>query len=267
MFDVRSPAEYSRGHIPGALSLPLFDDAERAQVGTCFKHNGRFAAIQLGLTLVGPKLGDMLQRVQALAGVQPGDGVLVYCWRGGMRSSSVCWMLGLCGFRAAALNGGYRAFRRWVQSLLHSAPASAMSSGGEDDADGENRSCGGEGGTCAGRAAAASAVAEIASAAASAPASSSSSAAAAVAAAAATATPASAVESGQIFARAKAAKEGGRLSEAIELFRRALGAGHPRVDQCVSRGLNPLTLLLIINLACCFASHAHLADPEVPDGS
>ena len=125
MIDVRSPGEYLRGHIPGALSLPLFDDDERAQVGTCFKHNGRFAAIQLGLSFVGPKLGTMVQRVQALAGVQPGDVIFVYCWRGGMRSSSVCWLLGLCGFRASALAGGYRAFRRWVQSLLHSAPASS----------------------------------------------------------------------------------------------------------------------------------------------
>ena len=74
--------EYLRGHIPGALSLPLFDDDERAQVGTCFKHNGRFAAIQLGLSFVGPKLGTMVQRVQALAGVQPGDVIFVYCWRG-----------------------------------------------------------------------------------------------------------------------------------------------------------------------------------------
>ena len=66
MIDVRSPGEYLRGHIPGALSMPLFDDDERAQVGTCFKHNGRFAAIQLGLSFVGPKLGTMVQRVQWL---------------------------------------------------------------------------------------------------------------------------------------------------------------------------------------------------------
>ena len=49
-----------------------------------------------------------------LASVKPGDEILVGCWRGGMRSSSVCWMLNLCGFRAATLDGGYRSFRRWV---------------------------------------------------------------------------------------------------------------------------------------------------------
>ena len=125
VLDVRSPAEYTHGHLPGARSVPLFDDAERVQVGLCYKHSGRFAAIQLGLSLVGPKLAPIVQRVQEL-GARPGDAVLVYCWRGGMRSSSICWLLGLCGYQAAALDGGYRAFRRWVQKLMHSqSPADA----------------------------------------------------------------------------------------------------------------------------------------------
>ena len=96
MFDVRSPAEYAHGHIPGALTLPLFNDDERAQVGTCFKNSGRFAAIQLGLALVGPKLArcskaskHSLARSRAMRSSSTAGVV--------MRSSSVCWMLNLCG--------------------------------------------------------------------------------------------------------------------------------------------------------------------------
>jgi tRNA 2-selenouridine synthase len=32
IIDVRSPAEYAEDHIPGAISAPVLDDAERAEV-------------------------------------------------------------------------------------------------------------------------------------------------------------------------------------------------------------------------------------------
>ncbi|KAL1511863.1 hypothetical protein AB1Y20_005147 [Prymnesium parvum] len=309
VLDVRSPAEHTRGHIPGSHSLPLFDDAERAQVGLCFKHKGRLPAIELGLQLIaayptspaayptstaayptstaayptstaayptstaayptstaayptstaayptsaaayptsaaayptstaayptstaayptsaaatpppspptppppppphlhrrlphlhrhlphlphefhlhhrlphlhrhlphlphefhlprrlphlprplppppppkfhhlhrlprvpplllpplaaGPKLAELAAYARR-AGRRPGDPVLVYCWRGGMRSASVCWLLRLCGYECASLHGGYRAFRRWVQRLMH-APSAARGGGG-----------------------------------------------------------------------------------------------------------------------------------------
>lgn len=60
VLDVRSPAEYARGCIPGAISLPLFDDEQRALVGTCFKRKGRLAAIELGLQLTGEDGGGSL---------------------------------------------------------------------------------------------------------------------------------------------------------------------------------------------------------------
>ena len=71
----------------------------------------------------------MLQSVQTLSGAKPGDEVLVYCWRGGMRSSSVCWMLNLCGFQASSLDGGYRSFRRWCQALMKSVPKQPIKRG------------------------------------------------------------------------------------------------------------------------------------------
>ncbi|MFO0076712.1 MAG: rhodanese-like domain-containing protein, partial [Cyanobacteriota bacterium] len=57
--DVRSPAEFAQGHIPGACNLPLFDDAERAEVGTLYHQQGRQAAVLRGLALVGPRLEAM----------------------------------------------------------------------------------------------------------------------------------------------------------------------------------------------------------------
>ncbi len=58
ILDVRSPGEFEQGHIPGAISFPLFSNEERAKVGTCYKQQSREQAIELGLDLVGPKLGE-----------------------------------------------------------------------------------------------------------------------------------------------------------------------------------------------------------------
>ncbi len=55
LLDVRSPGEFLAGHVPGAISFPLFTDAERALVGTCYKKESAAAAFELGLSLVGPR--------------------------------------------------------------------------------------------------------------------------------------------------------------------------------------------------------------------
>lgn len=115
ILDVRSPAEYAHGRIPGAVSLPLFDDAERAAVGTTYKQVGRQQAIQQGLQLVGPKLANFT----SIAANYVGDSCAkVHCWRGGMRSSSMAWLLNTVGLPTATLNGGYKTFRRWVLDVL-----------------------------------------------------------------------------------------------------------------------------------------------------
>ena len=111
--DVRSPQEYAQGHIPGAHNLPLFSDDERARVGTCYKHQGRAAAVQLGLELVGPKLASLGAALVHLAQPQ-GQPLRLHCWRGGMRSSSVAWLASTLDLPAVLLAGGYKAYRRWV---------------------------------------------------------------------------------------------------------------------------------------------------------
>ena len=115
ILDVRSPGEYEQGHIPGAISFPLFTDEERARVGTCYKQQGREQAIELGLEIVGPKGADFVRWAKELASDRQ---VRVHCWRGGMRSEAVAWLLSLAGFQVSVLAGGYKAFRRWVLNLF-----------------------------------------------------------------------------------------------------------------------------------------------------
>ncbi|MFM7454717.1 MAG: tRNA 2-selenouridine(34) synthase MnmH [Cyanobium sp.] len=112
--DVRSPAEFAQGHIPGAHNLPLFDDAGRAAVGTLYKQQGRKAAVLHGLALVGPRLEAMAAQLDALAARAPGLPLRLLCWRGGMRSASVAWLAGQFDLPVLRLDGGYKAFRRWA---------------------------------------------------------------------------------------------------------------------------------------------------------
>jgi tRNA 2-selenouridine synthase len=126
ILDVRSPAEFKQGHIRGAKSLPLFTDEERAQVGIRYKLSGREFAVKLGLTIAGPKLPWYADEAQKLA---PGRQALVHCWRGGMRSESIAWLLHMAGFEIQILEGGYKAYRGYIRSRIAS-PANLIVLGG-----------------------------------------------------------------------------------------------------------------------------------------
>ena len=117
LLDVRAPSEYSQGHIPGARNLPLFSDAERAAVGTTYKQQGRQEAIQLGLSLVGPRLAELGEALRRAHG-ESGGVLRLHCWRGGMRSESVAWLARQLALPVVVLEGGYKGFRRWVLALL-----------------------------------------------------------------------------------------------------------------------------------------------------
>lgn len=116
ILDVRSPGEYKHAHIPGAFSLPLFSDEERKVVGTTYKQQSREEAIKIGLDYFGPKMRLMVEQVEAIVSERQdkNKAVLVHCWRGGMRSAGVAWLLDLYGFRVYTLAGGYKAYRNWV---------------------------------------------------------------------------------------------------------------------------------------------------------
>lgn len=112
VLDVRSPGEYKHAHIPGACSLPLFTDEERKIVGTAYKQESREQAIKLGLDFFGVKMRKMVEEVEQLS--SNSKTVLVHCWRGGMRSAGVAWLLDLYGFKVFTLAGGYKKYRNYV---------------------------------------------------------------------------------------------------------------------------------------------------------
>jgi tRNA 2-selenouridine synthase len=136
VFDVRSPGEYTHAHIPGAISLPLFTDEERKVVGTAYKQQSKQDAIKIGLDYFGVKMKSMVETVESIISnwqltisnkqtqkITSNDNqlpvancLLLHCWRGGMRSAGVAWLLDLYGFKVFTLIGGYKAYRKWVQA-------------------------------------------------------------------------------------------------------------------------------------------------------
>jgi len=121
VIDARTPKEYAEDHIPGAVNLPVLDDEERVRVGTLHKQASAFEAKKTGAALVSRHIAEHLERHFAAkaADYKP----LIYCWRGGNRSGSMAHVLQKIGFKAAQLDGGYKAYRRTVLAELEILPA------------------------------------------------------------------------------------------------------------------------------------------------
>ena len=118
IIDARSPSEFAEDHLPGAISAPVLDDAQRAEVGTLHARVGAFEAKRLGAALVSRNIGDILQSQFAN---QPRDWKpLVYCWRGGNRSGALATVMARIGWRTTVIEGGYKAYRRKVIEELQS---------------------------------------------------------------------------------------------------------------------------------------------------
>ncbi len=116
MVDVRSPGEFANGHILGAINIPLFDDHERAEIGTLYKIKGKEEAVVRGIEIVSPKLADFIRSVKEKSG--DSGKVHVYCFRGGMRSGSFCWLMETAGLQAFKLDGGYKSYRNRALNLF-----------------------------------------------------------------------------------------------------------------------------------------------------
>ena len=121
VIDVRSPGEFVEDHIPGAINLPVLDDAEHARVGTLYKQVSSFEAKKMGAALVSRNIAHTLEGY--LADKPKSYRPLVYCWRGGSRSGSLTHILQKIGFPAMQLDGGYKAYRRHVISELTHLPS------------------------------------------------------------------------------------------------------------------------------------------------
>ncbi len=111
LIDTRTPAEYDKAHIPGAKNLPLLDNEDRVKIGTTYKQKGREEAILQGFDLTGHKWRSFIERALEMA---PHKRVAVYCWRGGMRSGIMSWLLDLYGFEVVKLKKGYKRYRNWA---------------------------------------------------------------------------------------------------------------------------------------------------------
>ena len=117
IIDVRSPSEFAEDHVPGAINLPVLDDAERAEVGTIYVQDSRFKARRRGAALVARNVARHLET--ALVDKPGSFRPLVYCWRGGQRSNAMATILSQVGWRTGVLFGGYRTYRRRVQHALY----------------------------------------------------------------------------------------------------------------------------------------------------
>ena len=120
IIDVRAPAEWAEDHLPGAINLPVLDDAERAEVGTIYKQVSPFTARKVGAALVAKNASLHLQG--ALSEKPGGWRPLVYCWRGGQRSGSFATILAQIGWRVETIAGGYKAWRALVVDALYAQP-------------------------------------------------------------------------------------------------------------------------------------------------
>jgi len=113
LVDVRTPAEFAETTIPGAINVPIFSNDERALVGTLYKQQGKMIARKHGVELVAPKIPRLIEQVESAYRAATGP-VIVFCWRGGMRSLAMTSFLNLVGIPARQLIGGHKAFRKHV---------------------------------------------------------------------------------------------------------------------------------------------------------
>ena len=117
VIDVRSPGEYKQGHIPGAFNIPLFDNDERARVGTTYVKIGKEPAIELGKSIAGEKTDYYLNAIRDVA---PEKQILLHCWRGGMRSAKIAAFFAEAGYQVFVLEGGYKAYRGFIRKQFSS---------------------------------------------------------------------------------------------------------------------------------------------------
>lgn len=115
LIDVRTPLEFEDDHIPGAHNVPLLTNEERVEVGTIYKQVGAVEARRRGLELTCHRFYGMVEQITALSAGKP---VVIYCWRGGLRSHSVAMLVESCGTRACQLVGGYKTFRAHVSDFF-----------------------------------------------------------------------------------------------------------------------------------------------------
>jgi tRNA 2-selenouridine synthase len=113
--DVRSPLEYELDTFPGAVNIPLFDNEQRQRIGTTYAADGPHEARKLGLRFIAPRLPEYIEQLAAVKG----EPLVIFCWRGGERSKTVAGLLDMMHMPCLRLKGGYKAYRQYVNKVLH----------------------------------------------------------------------------------------------------------------------------------------------------
>ncbi len=126
VIDVRTPAEFEHGHIPGAVNIPLFTNEDRVVVGTLYKEHGKKPAMLKGMELAGPRFAEYIHKAEQISAEGT---LLVHCWRGGMRSAGMAWLFEWYGFKVITLQKGYKAFRTMVLETFAKSYNLSMLSG------------------------------------------------------------------------------------------------------------------------------------------
>ncbi|WPR74317.1 tRNA 2-selenouridine(34) synthase MnmH [Algoriphagus sp. NG3] len=115
LIDARSEGEFAQSHIPGAVNIPILNNQERIEVGTLYKDQGSEEATIKGFELVGPRFHLILKETLNRF---PEKKIILYCWRGGMRSQILSWLLTMVGFEVYRLKGGYKTYRTYTYELV-----------------------------------------------------------------------------------------------------------------------------------------------------
>lgn len=112
LIDVRTPKEFAREPIIGAINIPVLLDDERVTVGTTYVQQSKELAKEIGINCISKRLPEIFKQVQELS--KKYRRLVFYCARGGMRSGSMSALFGSLGYRVSKLEGGYKAYREYI---------------------------------------------------------------------------------------------------------------------------------------------------------
>lgn len=110
--DVRSPLEFTKGSIPGAINIPILDNDERVDVGTIYTNKNPEDAKIKGIEYASSKLSSIYNQVFSLT--KHHKNIILFCWRGGLRSATLSSFLSVLGVNIYQLEGGYKQYRKHV---------------------------------------------------------------------------------------------------------------------------------------------------------
>lgn len=116
LVDVRSESEYKNAHIPGAISIPILNDDERREVGTLYDRVSYDLAKIKAVEYASKKLPELYQKYLELE--KTCDEIVIYCDRGGYRSTVLERTFRALGMHISKLSGGYKSYRHYIMEKL-----------------------------------------------------------------------------------------------------------------------------------------------------